>query len=82
MKKYRSISEQVINNIPLIDDWLEKDFIKKHNLINWNKSIENLLKSKDAKNLNSQSYRRLVFDELCANFLTLSENRKGLKRTS
>ena len=28
-KKYRSISEQVINNIPHIDDWLDKDFIKK-----------------------------------------------------
>ena len=59
---------------------MEKDFIKKHNLINWNKSIENLHKSKDAKNLNSQSYRRLVFDELCANFLTLSENRKRIKK--
>ena len=28
-KKYRLISEQVINNLPNIDDWLEKDFIKK-----------------------------------------------------
>ena len=25
-KKYRSISEQVINNIPIIDDWLSKEF--------------------------------------------------------
>ena len=28
-KKYRLISEQVINNIPKINDWLDKDFIKK-----------------------------------------------------
>ena len=41
-KKYRSISEQVINNIPHIDDWLDKDFIKKNNLTTWNDSIKNL----------------------------------------
>ena len=28
-KKYRSISEKVINNLPIIDDWLDKDFINK-----------------------------------------------------
>ena len=25
-------SEQVISNIPLIDDWLDEDFIKNNNL--------------------------------------------------
>ena len=50
-KKYRSISEQVIKNIPLIDDWLEKSFIIKNNLLNWNESIYNLHSSKDAKTL-------------------------------
>ena len=30
-KKYRSISEQVIENIPKIDEWLDDDFIKKIN---------------------------------------------------
>ena len=79
-KKYRSISEQVINNIPKIEDWLEKDFIKKNNLIDWNEGIKNLHNSKDGKNNNSKSFRRIVFDELCANFLTLSENRKRIKR--
>ena len=28
-KKYRSISEQVINNIPIIEDWLAKSLLKK-----------------------------------------------------
>ena len=75
-KKYRSISEQVINNIPKIDDWLNDEFIKENNLIGWNESINNLHNSKDSKNINSKSFRRIVFDELCANFLTLSKNRK------
>ena len=79
-KKYRSISEQVINNIPIIDDWLSKEFIKKNNLIGWNESIKILHSTNDSKNINSKSFRRIVFDELCANFLTLSENRKRIKR--
>ena len=32
------------------------------------------------KIINSKSFRRLVFDELCANFLTLSENRNRIKK--
>ena len=79
-KKYRYINEQVINNLPIIDDWLEADFIKKNKLLNWNESIKKLHESNDSKNYKSKSYRRLVFDELCANFLTLSENRKRIKK--
>ena len=78
-KKYRSISEQVINSIPDIEDWLDNDFIKKNNLLMWNESIKKLHNSKDGKNNLSKSYRRLVFDELCANFFTLSENRRRIK---
>jgi ATP-dependent DNA helicase RecG len=79
-KKYRSISEGVINNLPNIDDWLDVNFIKKNNLINWNEAIKELHASKESNNNKSKSYRRLVFDELCANFLTLSENRKRIKK--
>ncbi len=79
-KKYRLISEQVINKMPLIDDWLDEGFIKKNNLINWNESISKLHNTNDAKNIKSKSFRRLVFDELCANFLTLSKNRKRIKK--
>jgi ATP-dependent DNA helicase RecG len=71
-KKYRLISEQVINDLPIIEDWLDNNFLKKNNLMNWNESIENLHQSKDGKNNNSKSYRRLAFDELCSNFFTLS----------
>ncbi len=79
-KKYRSISEQVTNNLPLIDDWLENDFLKKNKMLSWNKAIYKLHNSKDSQNNNSQSYRRLVFDEICANLLTLSQNRKRIKK--
>ena len=79
-KKYRSISEQVINQIPSISDWIDENYINKHNLLGWNLSINKLHKSNDGKNNLSKSYRRLVFDELCANFFTLSKNRKRIKK--
>ena len=79
-KKYRSISEQVINNVPEIPDWLNDNFIEKNNLLSWNECIKRLHKSKESKNNLSKSFRRLVFDELCANFFTLSENRKRIKK--
>jgi ATP-dependent DNA helicase RecG len=79
-KKYRSISEKIINNLPQIDDWLEINFIQENKLITWNESINKLHGSKDSQNLKSKSYRRLVFDELCANFLTLSKNRNRIKK--
>ena len=45
------------------------------------KVLKNLHNSKKmSKNNNSKSYRRIVFDEICANFLTLSENRKRIKK--
>ena len=56
------------------------NFIEKNKLIEWNDVLKNLHGSKDSKNNQSKSFRRLVFDELCANFLTLSENRKRIKK--
>ncbi len=79
-KKYRLISEQVINNIPDIEDWLKNDFIMRNDLLNWNESIKKLHTTKDGKNNLSRSFKRLVFDELCANFFTLLENRKKIKK--
>ncbi|MDC1151892.1 ATP-dependent DNA helicase RecG, partial [Pelagibacteraceae bacterium] len=79
-KKYRSISDQVIKNIPLITDWLDDNFIKKNNLLGWNECIKKLHDSTDSKNNLSKSFRRIVFDELCANFFTLSENRKRIRK--
>ena len=79
-KKYRKITEQVTLNLPIINDWLDDSFLKKNNLLNWNDSIKKLHNSQDSKNFKSKSFRRIVFDEICANFLTLSKNRKRIKK--
>ena len=79
-KKYRSISEEIINRIPIIDDWLDDDFINKHKLVNWNEAVKRLHNSKDSQNNKSNSFRRIAFDEICANLISLSENRKRIKK--
>ena len=79
-KKYRAISEQVTKKLPLINDWLSKEFIKSNNLLSWNECFEKLHNTDESKNIKSKSFRRLVFDEICANFLTLSEYRKRIKK--
>ena len=53
-KKYRSISEKVINSLPIIDDWLDNKFIKNNNLLNWNESINKLHNSKDSKKIHQK----------------------------
>ena len=78
-KKYRSICDQVIKNLPIIDDWLEKDFLIKNDLLNWNDCISQLHETDKSTNKKSKAFRRIVFDEICANFLALSENRKKIK---
>ena len=79
-KKYRLISDQVINNLPDINEWYEKNFLKKNNFLTWKENIIALHKSKDNQNKLSRSYKRLVFDEIFANLLVLSENRKKIKK--
>ena len=79
-KKYRFISDQIIDNLPEIDDWHNEKFLKKNKFLNWRENILALHKTKDSQNNQSNSFRRLVFDEICANFLVLSENRNKIKR--
>ncbi len=79
-KKYRLISEQIIENLPEVQEWYKKDFLKKNKFLSWRDNIIALHKTKDSQNNLSSSYKRLVFDEICANFLVLSENRKKVKK--
>ena len=41
-KQYRSITEQVTNNLPEINDWFDKDFLDYNKMPSWNEAIKNL----------------------------------------
>ncbi len=79
-KKYRKISEQIINNLPEVSDWHDDLFLKKNNFISWKKNMIALHKDQKSKDKSSSFYRRLAFDEICANLLILSNNRKKIKK--
>ena len=47
---------------------------------NWNDAIKELHDANVSKNNKSKSYRRVVFDELCENFLSIFHNMKKIKK--
>ena len=67
-KKYRHISDQVIKNLPDIQEWYEDSFLKNNNFLKWKDNIIALHKTKDAQDNQSKTFKRLVFDEILAIF--------------
>ena len=67
-KSYRKIIEQVLDNIENIEDWYDEDFNKKMKFDSWKNSILKVHEDKN-RNINSNYYRRLAFDEVFAHLL-------------
>ncbi len=78
-KKYNKIISEVLNKIPDLNEWLNKDISNKFENVSWKNAIIQL---HDPKNLNQQGffYKRLVFDEVLSNFLINSKIRKSVKK--
>ena len=79
-KSYRKIIEQVLINLPHVNEWHTKLFLKEMNVPSWENAILNLHKEGSTKDINSHFYRRLAYDEILSHLLALSENRKRIKR--
>jgi ATP-dependent DNA helicase RecG len=79
-KTYRNIIEKVINQIPEINEWHDKLFIKKMNFLSWRESIKSLHNPNSKKDLNSTFLKRIAYDEIFANLLFLSANRNKIKK--
>ena len=79
-KVYNKIIEEVIKNLPILDEWHNKKVLKKFNNISWNSSIIKLHDPSNIGNYNSDFYKRLAFDEILASFLISSEIRKKIKK--
>ena len=78
--KYNKIIEEVLKKIPDIKEWHNKELIKKFNNVSWKQSIEKI-HSFDYKKLENSDYlRRLIFDEILANFLISSQIRLKIKK--
>ena len=79
-KIYRKLIERVLSEMPKIEEWYDNEFIINNNLNNWNDSIKELHNIDKEKNLKSNSYRRIVFDEIISNLVVLSHNRKQINK--
>jgi ATP-dependent DNA helicase RecG len=79
-KIYSKIIENVFNKISEIDEWHDKEFVKKMNFLSWRESIKKLHNSKIEKDLNSNYLKRLAYDEIFANLLFHSNNRNKIKK--
>ena len=79
-KIYNKIINQIMLNIPKLEEWHDKDILKKFNNISWNNSIVELHKPENVGNYKSNFYERLAYDEILASFLVNSEIRKKIKK--
>jgi len=78
--KYNKIIEEVLKKIPKINEWHNKNLLKQFNYVTWSESIINLHKHDYESLKNSHYLRRLIFDEIFANFLISSQIRLKVKK--
>ena len=79
-KVYNKIISQIINNLPIIDEWHSENVLKKFNNISWNDSIKKLHNPDNIGKFKEKFYQRLAFDEIFSTFLVNSEIRKKIKK--
>ena len=79
-KVYNKIINQIIDKLPILDEWHSYNINKRFDNISWNDSIKELHKSENIGKYKKNFYQRLAFDEIFSTFLVNSEIRKKIKR--
>ncbi len=78
-KLYRNIILKVLNNFNKDDEWYSEQFLKENNFNKLEQTLKNLHNPTTKKDINSNDFRRLAFDEIFSNLLFLSKSRKIVK---
>jgi ATP-dependent DNA helicase RecG len=79
-KVYNKIINQIIDKLPIMEEWHSKSIMKKFDNINWNEAIKELHKPDNVGNYKKNFYQRLAYDEIFSTFLVNSEIRKKIKK--
>ena len=79
-KIYNNIINQIIKNLPTLNEWHSNLILKRFNGINWNNAIIELHKPENVGKSKTDYYERLAFDEIFSTFLVNSEIRKKIKK--
>jgi len=80
IKKYNTIIKEVFKNIPKLKEWHNKNLLKKFDNVSWNESIIKIHTLNYDRLINSHYLRRLIFDEIFANYLISSQIRIKIKK--
>ncbi len=80
INKYNNIINEVLKELPDLDEWLNDDIKKKFSNIKWKDAILKIHSLDTKEILKSKYYKRLVFDELFAHFLLSSKIRTKIKK--
>ncbi len=78
-KKYNYIINEIMKNIPNLNEWHSPYILKKLNNVSWKESILNL---HNPEKINRQNIfiKRLIYDEIFATFLIKSQIRSKIKK--
>ncbi len=79
-KKYNKVLNSVFQNLPELEEWLPETVLCLFNNVTWKESVIKIHKEEITKIQNSKYFRRLVFDEIFANFLLSSNIRSKIKK--
>ena len=79
-KAYNKIINQILKNLPILDEWHNQKILSIFNDESWNSSIIKLHDPINIGNYKSDFYKRLAYDEILASFLVNSEIRKKIKK--
>ena len=73
-KVYNKIILQILDNLPIIDEWHSKNILKKFDNISWNDSIKKLHNPDNIGKFKEKFYQRLAFDEIFSTFFSKFRN--------
>jgi RecG-like helicase len=88
-KIMNKLTDQILNNLPNFNEWIETSILNKYKFKRWNEVVKNLHNPSDNNIKNKNLHRRrLAFDELLSHQLAIgimrnfNQKKKGLKITS
>jgi ATP-dependent DNA helicase RecG len=79
-KVYNKIINQILKNLPKLDEWHDQKILSFFDNESWNNSIIKLHDPKNIGNQKSNFYKRLAYDEILSSFIVNSEIRKKIKK--
>ena len=80
LNKYNKIINSIFQNLPDLDEWLPKEISNLFDNVSWKDCVIKIHKEEITKVKDTKYFRRLVFDEIFANFLLSSEIRSKIKK--